>query len=280
MRDQPISARFKGRLGAFALDVDLAFPANGVTALFGPSGCGKTSLLRCFAGLNHLERGHLTVDGEVWQDDRTFLPPHRRAIGYVFQHANLFPHLSVRDNLAFGLRRLGRGERDAAKARFDELVVLLGIAHLLERAPRKLSGGERQRVAIGRALLTAPKLLLMDEPLSALDVAAKRDILPYLESLRKTLSIPVLYVTHAPGEVARLADHIAVLESGRVLGSGPLTETLARLDLPIRREEGPGSRLMQEWRKSIPVGIWRASLLPAVRFGCATRKGRSVTLCG
>ena len=239
-RDDTLSARFKGALGAFQLDVDLTFPANGVTAVFGPSGCGKTSLLRCFAGLNQLETGDLAIGGEVWQDGKIFLPVHRRAIGYVFQQANLFPHLSVRANLVFGMKRLERLEREAAGARFDELVTLLGIGHLLDRAPRRLSGGERQRVAIGRALLTAPKLLLMDEPLSALDFEAKREILPYLETLRKTLSVPVLYVTHAPNEVARLADHIAVMEAGRVIASGPLTETLARLDLPIRREEGAG----------------------------------------
>ena len=239
-RDDTLSARFKGALGSFRLDVDLTFPANGITALFGPSGCGKTSLLRCFAGLNRLDDGDFSIEGEVWQDGKTFLPSHKRAIGYVFQQANLFPHLSVSDNLAFGLKRLARGEREAAARRFDELVSLLGIGHLLDRAPRKLSGGERQRVAIGRALLTAPKLLLMDEPLSALDFEAKREILPYLESLRKNLSVPVLYVTHAPNEVARLADHIAVIENGCVLASGPLTETLARLDLPIRREEGAG----------------------------------------
>ncbi|WP_319519012.1 molybdenum ABC transporter ATP-binding protein [uncultured Martelella sp.] len=239
-RETGLAARFEGHLGAFKLDVDLNFPVNGITALFGASGCGKTSLLRCFAGLNRLQAGHFAIDGEIWQDGTTFLPPHRRAVGYVFQQANLFPHLSVHDNLVFGLKRLGRTERNVAKGRFDQLVSLLGIDHLLERAPRKLSGGERQRVAIGRALLTAPKLLLMDEPLSALDFEAKREILPYLDGLRKTLSIPVLYVTHAPNEVARLADHIAVLENGRILASGPLTETLARLDLPIRREEGAG----------------------------------------
>lgn len=238
--EDTLSARFRGSLGAFELDVDLTFPANGVTALFGPSGCGKTSLLRCFAGLNRLETGDFAIRGEVWQDGNTFLPAHRRAIGYVFQQANLFPHLSVHDNLVFGMKRLARAERASARSRFDELVSLLGIAHLLDRAPRKLSGGERQRVAIGRALLTSPKLLLMDEPLSALDFEAKREILPYLETLRKTLSVPVLYVTHAPNEVARLADHVAVMENGCVLASGPLTETLARLDLPIRREEGAG----------------------------------------
>lgn len=238
MHEDTLAARFRGSLGAFELDVDFNFPANGVTALFGPSGCGKTSLLRCFAGLNHLQEGRFSIAGEVWQDEKSFRLTHRRAIGYVFQQANLFAHLSVRDNLQFGMKRLGRAGRMAEAARFDELVELLGIAHLLARAPRKLSGGERQRVAIGRALLTAPKLLLMDEPLSALDYEAKREILPYLENLRKTLSIPVLYVTHASNEVARLADHIAVLENGRVLASGGLTETLARLDLPIRREEG------------------------------------------
>ncbi|WP_176085681.1 molybdenum ABC transporter ATP-binding protein [Martelella sp. HB161492] len=240
MSDPMLSARFAGPLGSFRLDADFVFPANGVTALFGPSGCGKTSILRAFAGLNQLPEGHFAIGGETWQDGGTFLPAHRRAVGYVFQQANLFAHLSVRDNLVFGLKRLDRAAREKAQARFDDLVLLLGIGHLLQRAPRNLSGGERQRVAIGRALLTEPKLLLMDEPLSALDLASKREILPYLESLRKNLSIPVVYVTHAPDEVARLADHLAVVEAGRVLASGPLTETLARLDLPIRRDENAG----------------------------------------
>ncbi|HEY6898735.1 MAG TPA: molybdenum ABC transporter ATP-binding protein, partial [Rhodocyclaceae bacterium] len=167
-------------------------------------------------------------NGEVWQDENTFLPTHRRAIGYVFQEASLFPHLNVARNLDFGSKRAGSGGRVDRTA----IVELLGIAHLLERMPDKLSGGERQRVAIARALLTAPQLLLMDEPLAALDLARKREILPYLERLHDELEIPVLYVSHSPDEVARLADHLVLLDGGRALAQGPLAEMLARLDLP------------------------------------------------
>ena len=231
-----LEARFAGDFGQFHLDAGFRFPDRGVTALFGPSGCGKSSLLRCFAGLEHLPKGHFTIDGEVWQDDKTFRPPHRREVGYVFQQANLFPHLSVDDNLRYAekrARREGKTDRDA-------LVALLGLGDLLQRMPARLSGGERQRVAIARALLSQPKLLLMDEPMSALDIHARQEIFPYLQSLRETLSIPVLYVTHAPDEVARLADHLAVMRDGRIIASGPTEDTLTRLDLPMAHERRAG----------------------------------------
>jgi molybdate transport system ATP-binding protein len=241
-----LAAHFAGSLGDFTLDARFSFPARGVTALFGPSGCGKTTLLRCMAGLNRLDFGRFEIGGEVWQGERTFLSPHKRALGYVFQDANLFAHMSVRDNLMFGAMRAARQTMNrvdrtpAGPVDFGDLVALLGLSHLLERSPANLSGGERQRVAIGRALLTRPKILLMDEPLSALDHANKNEIMPYLEGLHDTLSIPILYVTHAPDEVARLADHLVVLDNGQVLASGPLTETLARLDLPIRNDDNAG----------------------------------------
>ncbi|MGE5153565.1 MAG: molybdenum ABC transporter ATP-binding protein [Bdellovibrio bacteriovorus] len=231
-----IEARFNLEYPGFSLDADLALPSQGVTALFGPSGSGKTTLLRAIAGLVRLPDGHLRVDGEIWQDGGTFLPTHRRPLGYVFQEASLFPHLSVRGNLDYGRRRSGQGDA----AGFSHILELLGIGHLLDRRPGGLSGGERQRVAVARALLTRPRLLLMDEPLAALDQARKEEILPYLEGLHRELGIPILYVSHAPDEVARLADHLVVLESGRVLATGPLTETLARLDLPIRLGEDAG----------------------------------------
>lgn len=223
-----IRARFRLDRGSFALDVDLTLPGQGVTALFGHSGSGKTTCLRAMAGLERAPGGYLAVGGEVWQDDArgVFLPTHRRPLGYVFQEANLFAHLSVRANLAFGQKR------SPGKARLDEIAGLLGIDGLLDRQPDSLSGGERQRVAIARALLTAPRLLLMDEPLAALDLKRKLEILPYLERLHDELSIPIIYVSHAPDEVARLADHLVLLHEGRMVASGPLGETLARADLP------------------------------------------------
>lgn len=234
-----LTARFELSHPGFALDVDLALPGSGVTALFGPSGSGKTSCLRCVAGLEHGARGRLVVAGKTWQDSERglFLPPHRRALGYVFQDANLFEHLDVRRNLLFGWKRVAPGERRLA---LEQVVELLGIAGLLTRMPARLSGGERQRVGIARALLTSPRLLLMDEPLAALDAERKAEILPYLERLTRELALPILYVSHAPDEVARLADHLVLLEQGRVLASGPTSAVLARLDLPIALAEDAG----------------------------------------
>ncbi|HEX8989849.1 MAG TPA: molybdenum ABC transporter ATP-binding protein [Rhodocyclaceae bacterium] len=232
-----IRANFRLSHPGFALDVDLVLPARGVTALFGPSGSGKTTVLRCIAGLERRAAGRLEVGGEVWQQEGVFLPTHRRRLGYVFQDARLFPHLTVRRNLDYGQRRVAAAERRVSP---DHVVELLGIGHLLDRLPERLSGGERQRVAIARALLTSPSLLLMDEPMAALDAARKAEILPYLERLHGELEIPVIYVSHSPDEVARLADHLVVMESGRAVAQGPLTETLARLDLPVRLGEDAG----------------------------------------
>ncbi|MDP3174402.1 MAG: ATP-binding cassette domain-containing protein, partial [Phenylobacterium sp.] len=184
-----IEAAFKGRLGDFQLDIAFDIPASGVTVLFGPSGCGKTTVLRCVAGLEHMG-GRLVVDGETWQDARTFVAPHRRPVGYVFQEASLLAHLSVRRNLLFGFRR-ARGVKPVA---LDQVTALLGLDPLLERGVARLSGGERQRVAIGRALLSQPRLLLMDEPLAALDLQRKAEVLPYLERLHDELEVPILYV--------------------------------------------------------------------------------------
>jgi molybdate transport system ATP-binding protein len=231
-----IRARFRGRLGAFALDVVFAAPARGVTAFYGPSGSGKTTLLRCIAGLNRFADGECRVNGEVWQDRaRVFLPTHLRPLGYVFQEASLFAHLSVKRNLSFGAPPRG-GAKPAIG--WDEVVDLLGLAPLLDRAPRDLSGGERQRVALGRALLSQPKLLLMDEPLSALDAAAKEEILPFLERLRDRLSLPALYVTHDMAEVERLADHLVLLENGRAIAAGPLADLQSDPKLPLAAARG------------------------------------------
>jgi len=220
----------------FSLDIDLSLPGRGVTALFGPSGSGKTTLLRCIAGLERPPRGRLVFKGQIWQDEKTWLPTHRRPLGYVFQEASLFPHLSVLDNLRYGLKRNPKARPEG----LSQAIELLGIGHLLARQPDTLSGGERQRVGIARALAVGPEVLLMDEPLAALDLKRKREILPYLERLHDELDIPLFYVSHSPDEVARLADHIVVLDAGRAIASGPLTETLSRLDLPIRLGEDAG----------------------------------------
>jgi molybdate transport system ATP-binding protein len=231
-----IQARFKVEHAGFSLDVELHLPGRGVSALFGHSGSGKTSCLRCFAGLDQPSAGYLQVNGELWQDSAQgiFVPAHQRAVGYVFQDANLFAHLTVLRNLEYGLKRIPAAQRRIA---LEQAVELLGIAHLLERLPGKLSGGEQQRVGIARALLTSPRLLLLDEPLASLDLKRKQEVLPYLERLHQELEIPIVYVSHSPDEVARLADHLVLLEEGRVTASGPLKETLLRADLPFVRED-------------------------------------------
>lgn len=231
-----IEATLRLPRAGFMLDVELRLPGRGVSALFGPSGCGKTTLLRALAGLER-GAGRVAVDGEVWQDDTRglFVPAHRRPLGYVIQEAALFPHLDVRGNLDFARRRAG-----TARIALEPLVELLGIGALMNRRTGTLSGGERQRVAIARALACAPSLLLMDEPLAALDAARKAELLPYLERLQRELALPIVYVSHALDEVARLAHHLVLMEQGRVVGAGALAELLARLDLPTARGEGAG----------------------------------------
>jgi molybdate transport system ATP-binding protein len=235
-----LEVQITNRLGEFDLDVAFTAPSQGVTALFGSSGSGKTSVLRAIAGLERPSKGLVHINGEVWQDRQRFVPPHRRALGYVFQEASLFPHLSVLKNLKYGLRRVAEKERQIP---FHDVVELLGIAALLKRRTQALSGGERQRVAIARALLTSPRLLLMDEPLSALDHGAKQIILPYLESLHDEFAIPSLYVSHDPNEVARLADRMVVLEKGRVIAEGDAASLLTRLDLPLSGYDDASSLL-------------------------------------
>ncbi|MBL8305179.1 MAG: molybdenum ABC transporter ATP-binding protein, partial [Rubrivivax sp.] len=222
----------------FTLDVALQLPALGVSALFGPSGCGKTTVLRALAGLERAA-GRVALGDEVWQDDAQghFVPPHRRAIGYVIQESALFPHLDVQRNLDYGRRRVAPGLR---RIELDQVVALLGIDPLMARRPDTLSGGERQRVAIARALATSPRLLLMDEPLAALDAARKAEVLPYLDRLHAELRIPVVYVSHALDEVARLAHHLVLLKQGRVVAAGALADVMARLDLPTAQGEGAG----------------------------------------
>ena len=232
-----VQARFALRRAGFALDVDLTLPGRGVTAVFGPSGSGKTTLLRCIAGLERAPQGRLTVNGHVWQDDTHFLPTHQRPLGVVFQEASLFAHLTVRGNIEFGMKRVS----GAARGRGAAAIELLGIGPLLDRTTSGLSGGERQRVAMARALAVNPQLLLLDEPLASLDLARKQDILPYLKRLREQLDIPMLYVSHAADEVARLADHLVLLDHGSVVAQGPLHAVLARLDLAAAFGEDVGT---------------------------------------
>ena len=236
-----ISAELRLPRRGFTLDVSLALPERGVSALFGPSGCGKTTVLRALAGLERAA-GRVALGAEVWQDDAArgggvFVRTHRRAIGYVIQEAALFPHLSVQGNLGYGLKRIAPADRRIA---LDQVVELLGIGHLMARRPATLSGGERQRVAIARALATSPRLLLMDEPLAALDAKRKAELLPYLDRLHEELAIPIVYVSHSIDEVARLADHLVVMEAGRVLAEGAVADILARLDLNLPLGESAG----------------------------------------
>ncbi|MGD1990762.1 MAG: molybdenum ABC transporter ATP-binding protein [Chromatiales bacterium] len=238
-----IEIRFSDHREGFFLDINLRLPDRGITALFGPSGCGKTTLLRAIAGLEPGIRGRLKVAGQIWQDETLFLPAHKRPLGYVFQQPGLFPHLDVRRNLEYGMKRLPAVKR---KVSIDDAVSLLGIFRLLDRRPDQLSGGEQQRVAIARALAVSPGILLMDEPLSALDEARRQEILPWLESLHDELDIPVLYVSHSRDEVARLADHLVLIEEGHARASGPIGELLTRLDLPLSR--GGGAEALIEAR--------------------------------
>ncbi len=230
MSAETLSVAIDRRYPDFALGVCHDFALDGITAIFGPSGCGKTTLLRSIAGLERGAIGRITHDAEVWQDERgTFVPPHRRGIGFVFQDARLFPHLRVEGNLRYADRRsrdhAGRG------IGFDAVVAALGLAGLLARRPGELSAGEKQRVAIGRTLLARPRLLLMDEPLAALDSPRKAEILPHIAKLPTAFGVPILYVTHSLDEVTQLADRMFVLAGGRAITEGAVGEVLEHLDL-------------------------------------------------
>lgn len=234
-----LQAALSWRRGELAIEFDIALPPHGITALFGPSGAGKTSCLRAIAGLDRARQGKVSLGSEVWQDTarRVFVPPHRRRLGYVTQEASLFVHRSVAGNLDYGYRRAGR----PAHIDRDALVDQFGLRPLLERRVDALSGGERQRVAIVRALLSDPSLLLFDEPLSALDATARNDLLGRLENLHAALAVPMIYVSHAIDEVARLADHLVLLDAGHVVAQGSLQATLTRLDLPPALVEAVGA---------------------------------------
>ena len=235
-----IEVAVEKQLGAFRLDARFAAPAAGIIVLFGRSGAGKTTIVNMLAGLERPDRGRISVDGEVLfsSDERIDVPPERRRLGYVFQEGRLFPHYSVRGNLTYGMKR---GEHRPV-AGFDAVVALLGLEPLLDRRPGALSGGEKQRVAIGRALLAGPRLLLMDEPLSSLDAPRKAEIFPFIERLRDELRIPIVYVSHALQEIVRLADTLVLLADGNVAAVGPLEELTSRLDLgPLTGRDEAGA---------------------------------------
>lgn len=238
-----LSVDIRHRLGRFALDA--TFQSDGrLVALFGPSGSGKTSVVNVIGGLIRPEQGRASVDGRTFFDMASgmFLPRHRRRIGYVFQDARLFPHMTVAQNLAYGRFFTPAPQRYADTAR---VVEMLGIGPLLQRRPGLLSGGEKQRVAIGRALVASPRLILMDEPLASLDDARKAEILPYIERLRDETHVPIVYVSHSVAEVARLATDMVVMSAGRVTASGPTSEILQRLDLLPEEERSEGGAVLE-----------------------------------
>ncbi|MDC1418023.1 molybdenum ABC transporter ATP-binding protein [Candidatus Thioglobus sp.] len=224
-----IECKIKIQLDSFILDANFSIPDKGVTVIFGPSGSGKTSLLRALAGLEKTHNGFLKIGDSIWQDSESFVFTHKRQIGYVFQDTSLFEHLNVQGNLDYGIKRSSNIEKEF----IDSILNLLDIKTLLNRSTSQLSGGEKQRVAIARALLIKPKILLMDEPLSALDIKRKEEILPYLDALHNDLDIPIIYVTHSPDEASRLADYLLLLDHGKVIGSGPINNMLTRFDLPM-----------------------------------------------
>lgn len=240
--DHDLFVRLRLQRAKFELAVDLALPGSGVTVLFGPSGSGKTSILRCMAGLEPQAKGSVRVGDQVWLDTAhgVRVPTHRRALGYVFQEASLFDHLSVGQNLEFGLRRHASPD---GRERLDQAIEWLGLAPLLSRDPAQLSGGERQRVAIARALATQPRVLLLDEPLTALDPTRRAEVMPWLLRLRTALSIPMVYVTHSVDELTRLGDHLVVLDGGRVQAQGALAPTLVRLGAPWLPDHEQGAVL-------------------------------------
>ena len=221
-----INAAFKINYPDFNFDVNLQLPASGITVVFGPSGSGKTTLLRCMAGLEKL--GKMEISGQVWQDENVFIPLNQRAIGMVFQESRLFTHLNVRENLLYGYKRT---QVDLRKLHLDAIVRVLALKNLLGRKIEKLSGGEKQRVALGRALLTSPRLLLMDEPLAALDARRKKEIIPFIKKVAKELSIPIIYVTHSMSEVLQLVDTMVILKDGKVVNCGPVEKIFSNIHL-------------------------------------------------
>lgn len=225
-----IKARFNVRFSGFHLAAELTISETGVTTLFGPSGSGKTTLLRCLAGLERSPDGYLSVGGDIWQDEakKLFVPVHRRPIGYVFQEPRLFHHLTVQDNLDFAYKRLPVIERKVDR---EQIISLLNLAHLLNRKPYHLSGGEQQRVAIGRALLASPRLLFMDEPLAALDLPRKQEVIPFIRKLHDELVMPIVYVSHALQEVLQITDNMVLMDRGKCVASGTIVDICSKLEM-------------------------------------------------
>ncbi|MDT7041468.1 molybdenum ABC transporter ATP-binding protein [Candidatus Nitronereus thalassa] len=224
-----LDAKFQIEYPGFHLNVECIMPLDGTVAIFGASGSGKTTLLRCIAGLTRAPKGYLKFGKNIWQDEKNFLPIQKRRVGLVFQDARLFPHLNAKQNLEYGMKRTQPSKR---QIHVDQVVDLLGLDKLLDRRTQHLSGGEQQRVAIGRALLTSPQLLLMDEPLASLDQERKKEILPFIQRLNQDLQIPVLYVSHDLNEMLQLANHMVLIKNGKVAATGTIQEVFARLDLP------------------------------------------------
>jgi molybdate transport system ATP-binding protein len=230
--DHGLSIRYALEKAAFSLDVDVEFAMQGITGVFGPSGAGKTTLLRCIAGLEKPDSGRLVANGSVWEDTDTQFSRavHERRVGYVFQEARLFPHINVRGNLRYGQKRT---TADKSGIDLDQAVALLGLESLLERAPGTLSGGEAQRVAIGRALLRGPELLLMDEPLASIDETRREEVLPFIERLHASVGVPIVYVSHNIDEICRICDQLAVMDGGRISTHGRLQSILLQTEVPF-----------------------------------------------
>ena len=228
-----LEAKFKMDYPGFNLDVEMSLPSKGVTVVFGPSGSGKTTLLRCLSGLEKAPSGYLKIANHVWQDEESFIPVQDRKIGFVFQESRLFPHMNIQDNLLYGYQRTLPDERNL---QFDEVAQVLNLETLLKRRPQKLSGGERQRVAIGRALLTSPKLLLMDEPLASLDMQLKAEIIPFIKKIESEFKTPIVYVTHSMNEVLQLVDTMVILKDGKVENIGSVEEVFS--DVRMREAVG------------------------------------------
>lgn len=235
-----LQAELRLAQGGFRLDVSCRTRENGVVGVFGPSGAGKSTLLRCLAGLEPRCVGAVRLGAACWQDSARglFVPPHRRGVGFVFQDSRLFPHLDVVGNLDYAHRRSPQSER---RLGFDEVVGWLDLAPLLKRSPASLSGGERQRVALGRSLLSQPRLLLLDEPLAALDLRRRQETLPYLKRLRDELMMPIIYVSHNLDELVECADELLLMEQGRSVSFGPIFEQLGRVDSPLAQHEEAGA---------------------------------------